>query len=198
VTASLQGGYTADDADLVRGAVEGDEQAWELIIRRYTNVLVSVGRSHRLSADEVSDALQDTWLRAVVNLAALRDADRLGPWLCTIMRRRCLNQLSRRRRRGEHLVADAVAFDVVDECVDVENEAVATEWSAMLRAAIAELPHRERQLVRELAVDDPSYDQLAHRLSMPRGSVGPTRMRALRRLRLILEETHGTDFARSA
>jgi len=190
--------FVADEVELVSRAAAGDERAWEVVIARYTNVLASVGWAHRLSAEETSDALQDTWLRAVTNLAGLRDPARLGAWLYTIMRRRCLDQLRRRHAGGERLVADPATFDLADEGVDVEKEAVATEWSAALREATAQLPARERELVRELAESDPSYDQLAHRLSMPRGSVGPTRMRALRRLRRILQDTYGDDLRHSA
>lgn len=36
--------------------------------------------------------------------------------------------------------------------------------------------------------EEPSYEKVAERLSMPVGSIGPTRARCLKRLKKILEE----------
>lgn len=185
------------DSGLVSRAVGGDERAWELIVSRHTTSLQRLGRSYRLSTEEISDALQDTWLCAVCHIRALRDPARLGAWLAMIMRRACL-KLLRRRRGRELLVADPTRFDAVDESVDVERDGLAAELSSILHEASSQLPTRQRAIVREIAFDDPTYGQLADRLSMPQGSLGPTRKRALHRLRQIIGETHGTDYLRSA
>lgn len=44
------------------------EGAWEHIVTRYTAYLGSIGRAYRLSSEEIADAVQETWLRAVTNL----------------------------------------------------------------------------------------------------------------------------------
>jgi DNA-directed RNA polymerase specialized sigma24 family protein len=49
---------------------------------------------------------------------------------------------------------------------------------------LAELPSRQRDLLLLLLSDPPlSYDKISARLGMPKGSIGPTRARALSRLR---------------
>jgi DNA-directed RNA polymerase specialized sigma24 family protein len=62
------------------------------------------------------------------------------------------------------------------------------ERRAAVRRAVAALPPRRRRLL-ETMLDHPDlgYDQLATRLSMPRGSIGPTRQRGLDELRLRRE-----------
>jgi RNA polymerase sigma factor (sigma-70 family) len=53
-----------------------------------------------------------------------------------------------------------------------------------LRAAVELLPDRQRSLVSALTSQPGStYDELSQRLGMPVGAIGPTRQRALARLR---------------
>jgi len=56
--------------------------------------------------------------------------------------------------------------------------------SHALREALAELPPKRRELLLLLLADPPlSYDEISARLGIPKGSIGPTRARALEQLR---------------
>jgi len=56
-----------------------------------------------------------------------------------------------------------------------------------LLSAVSRLPPAHQALVGLLLADPPmSYDEISDALAMPRGSVGPTRLRILRRLRTEL------------
>jgi DNA-directed RNA polymerase specialized sigma24 family protein len=65
---------------------------------------------------------------------------------------------------------------------------------AALWAAFARLAPREQRLLRMLAADPPpSYEEIGRTLAMPIGSIGPTRGRALQRLRRGLELRKALD-----
>jgi RNA polymerase sigma factor (sigma-70 family) len=181
-----------NEVNLVDRAIAGDERAWELIIACHANYLRSIGANYRLSRDETSDSLQETWLCAVGALPRLRDATKLRSWLATTMRRQCM-QTIRRRCRGISPLGSVFAADQADRDVDVERDILASERAAVVRQAIAQLPERDRELIRELTSDDPGYGRIATRLSLPIGSVGPTRMRIIRRLRTAIRQAHGTE-----
>ncbi|WP_162240293.1 RNA polymerase sigma factor [Nocardia arizonensis] len=181
---------------LVGLAVDGDEGAWEQIVAEHTRYLVAIGRAKRLSSDECSDAVQDTWLSAVAHLPTLRDPSLLRPWLAMIMRRKCENISLRRNARPEVLMGDvavAVGEWLRDDHVDIEREILAIERSATLQRVLRRLPEIERVLLTELARNDGSYSEIARHLGIPVGSIGPTRMRALRRLRAQFDRTATGD-----
>ena len=61
-----------------------------------------------------------------------------------------------------------------------------------MRAALGRLDERCRELlIAAFSADRPNYDQLAERLGMPRGSIGPNRGRCLNKLRTLIEENSG-------
>jgi DNA-directed RNA polymerase specialized sigma24 family protein len=68
--------------------------------------------------------------------------------------------------------------------VTAGQELLVTEARAALREAFLHLPPRCQQLIALLTEDPPlSYAEISARLSIPVGSIGPSRSRCLARLR---------------
>jgi RNA polymerase sigma factor (sigma-70 family) len=176
-------------ADLVRHAAGGDRRAWDALVDEYGGLIWAITRSYRLSAPEAADVSQTTWLRLCENIDRLRDPGAVGAWLATTARRECLNQQS--RGRAVDLVEDMNRLEADVVCDDpVDARLLQREREAAVRAALVRLPARPQQLLRMLMTDDPpSYEDVAAALDLPIGSIGPTRGRALRRLRQILESS---------
>lgn len=180
---------------LVQRAAAGDQAAWNALVDRYTNLVWSVARSYRLSSSDAGDVVQTTWLRLVENLAKVQDPERLPGWLATTARRECLRVL---RAGGRELVGvvDDAAFDVVDELAPALDHALLQdERDAALWQCFARLSERCQRLLRVLmATEPPAYAQVSQAMGMPIGSIGPTRMRCLDRLR-ELTSAAGYDFS---
>jgi RNA polymerase sigma factor (sigma-70 family) len=168
-------------ARLVRSAGRGDQRAWEALVDRYSGLVWAVARAHRLSAGDAADVSQTTWLQLVENLGRLRDPSRVGPWLATTARRECL----RLKRGGERYqqCAELPESSLPDE-PEIDAGLLVAERDIALWRAFGRLPDQYQGVLRLLTVDPPpSYQAIAAALDMPIGSIGPTRARALARLR---------------
>jgi RNA polymerase sigma factor (sigma-70 family) len=166
--------------ELVEAAAAGEERAWQGLVERYGVLIRSVCRAHRLTAADADDVAQVTWLRAFEHIGRLQDPDRFGAWIGTVARRECLAVL-----RGCSRVVptcDEPCDVAVDEPVHDADEVA--ERRAAVRSALRTLPDRQRTLLRLLHSEKaPSYEAIGSALAMPVGSIGPTRGRALERLR---------------
>ena len=168
-------------AGLVSRAKEGDPGAWAELVDRYAPLIWAICRNHRLSLADAEDVSQNVWLRLVYELDKFRDPAALPGWLATTTRRECLGAVQR-------LQAPVSASDVEnlpDEPAGaVERELLAAERYAALREAFSHLPRKSQYLLALLAADPPvSYAEISARLGIPVGSIGPSRRRALARLR---------------
>jgi len=166
---------------LVHAAAAGDRAAWDGLVEEFAGMVWSVARAYRLGGADASDVSQATWLRLLEHLGQIREPASVGAWLATTARRECLRVLSESRRRvlyGD----DTPEFP---SCDASPGDAVLTsERDDALRRAFSRLSESDQALLRLLMADPrPPYEEIAQALSMPIGSIGPTRQRALERLR---------------
>ncbi len=172
--------------ELVAGIRAGDEWAWRAMTEQYQPLLRWLARRCGLSAEDADDAVQFTWLRCLERIDQLSDTSRLNGWLATICRRECIRLATKARR--EVLLSEADMARLIDDsCAERDpcTEAALRDQHDRLYHAIMALPGRQRVVLVELLKrGDQSYLDLSRRLGLPIGSIGPTRQRAVTRLRL--------------
>jgi RNA polymerase sigma factor (sigma-70 family) len=173
---------------LVSRAAAGDQHAWNEIVERYSGMLWSLTRSYGLATQQASDVVQTAWLRLVEHIGDLREPEHVGAWLATTTRREALRTVAAQRR--EEPRDDERTWDQPAAPQEAPDAAmIHREERARLLAALASLPPRQQQLLRVLSADPaPSYQEVAEAIGMPVGSIGPTRARALQRLRTVLTD----------
>jgi RNA polymerase sigma factor (sigma-70 family) len=173
---------------LLKQASDGDPRAWDELVNRYSRLLWSVGRAHRLDTADAADAVQTTWLRLLEHLDRIEDPERLVGWLVTTMRRECLRILRRTGRERPH-PPDVLAFDTPDPGEPVDAALIREERDAELWQVFNRMPERCQRLLRVLMTSPPPpYEAVAALLEIPVGSIGPTRARCLTRLRGMLDQ----------
>lgn len=185
-------------AALVAAAAAGDRGAWERLVDAYGALIWAITRDFRLSEGDAADVSQTTWLRLIEHIDRLTEPSRVGAWLATTARRECLRTQARSRRVT--LVADECELESAgSDDPGVDADLLRAERDAVVAHAAAQLPERCRELLRLLTLDPPpSYEEISAVLSVPIGSIGPTRGRCLRKLRALVEiEGIGRDTCRS-
>jgi RNA polymerase sigma factor (sigma-70 family) len=180
-----------ETALLVRAAANGCQRSWNEIVDRYAGRVWAVARAHRLETADAADVSQTTWLRLVEHLPRLTAPERVGAWLATTAQRESLRIIRRGRREWPD---DTVIADAVAPPRDLDHELVISERDTALWQASSRLGPRDQILLRMLLEDPaPSYEEIGAALDMPIGSIGPTRRRALERLRLELDAAGTLD-----
>jgi len=170
--------------DLVTRARTGEHQAWDALVERYSPLVWSICRRHRLDRADAKDVGQTVWLHLVEQLDKIRDPAALPGWLATTTRNECTRAL----RKAHKLQAAGHAQDVEDiadqQGAVAEDELLLAECHVALLEALADLPPRNQQLIDLLIADPPvSYAEISVKLGIPIGSIGPTRRRCLDKLR---------------
>ncbi|MDX1948300.1 MAG: sigma-70 family RNA polymerase sigma factor [Pirellulaceae bacterium] len=126
---------------------------------------------------EAEDLTQQAFLVAQQKLHQLREAERAAGWLFAVLRSCFLKSLRKQRP------ASGQAFDI-----EVEDHAVAAPEGddldrEQLAAALAELPDDYRLVVLMFYFEDLSYQEIAHELEIPIGTVMSRLSRAKSHLR---------------
>lgn len=179
---------------LVNRAAAGDRAAWYEIVERYSPLVWSICRRYRLDRDDADDVNQSVWLKLVENIGRFRDPAALPGWLAKTTQNECFGVLRAARR---HVHAGWPADDQMIPDLDaatIEEEVLAAERNAELRAAFDELPPPCRELLSMMICDPPRrYEEISAALNMPVGSIGPMRGRCLERIRRSLHRRSVAD-----
>jgi RNA polymerase sigma factor (sigma-70 family) len=176
------------DLDLIRGCREGDRASWQALMDKYERLVFSIPLNYGLSREDAADISQLTFSILIQSLDTLREDSRLGAWLATVARRHTWRLLERNRREGtggeKDLAASATLLGRAEE--EIERWEL-LEW---LNEGLSLVSEPCRRLLQALYFDpeQPSYADVAERLNMPVGSIGPTRARCLQNLRKALGE----------
>jgi RNA polymerase sigma factor (sigma-70 family) len=190
-------------AELVSRARTGDKLAWDELVERYSPLIWSICRRHRLNDEDAKDVGQNVWLHLVNQLDKIRNPAALPGWLVTTTQRECARVL--RRVRGIHQVGYVPDVENLPEeqGLTAEQEVLAAERHTALREALEDLPAAWRQLIAMLTTDPPvPYAEVGAMLGIAVGSIGPTRARCLDWLRnhpaiaaLIDADSHSSEFS---
>jgi len=173
-----------DTADLVAQARNGCDRAWTTLVERFLPVIRAVARGYQLGDNDIEDVGQTVWVQLLEHVDRIREPRALPGWLITTTRRESL-RLIRQQRRTVLVDPLAPVYEIETAADDgVDADLLRVEEARVLLAGLAALPHVQRTLLRLLS-DEPtmSYREISAVLTMPVGSIGPTRARGLARLR---------------
>jgi RNA polymerase sigma factor (sigma-70 family) len=173
-------------ADLFDAWREGDGRAMDELVRLMTPVLWHVVRAYGLERTLTEDVVQTTWLQLVRGHGSIADPRAVSAWLTTTARREAwkVGKASGRIDTTEQDDLDAL----LPEQASAEEHAALGDENRRLWLAVRRLAERCQRLLRVIAFEDrPDYARLAADLSMPVGSIGPTRSRCLAKLRDLLD-----------
>lgn len=183
------------DAELVAHCRAGRQAAWSTLVRRFQRLVYTVPRRAGLDDEQVAEVFQHAFSRLFEQLDRIDDPGRVRAWLVTTARRESLRLLAERSAELRLRVVSAGVAEEDDPLLAVPDPSplpeamlAALQEQHRVRQALERLAPRPRQLLELLFLQDepPPYAEIAARLGIPEGSIGPTRARALEQLRKAL------------
>lgn len=173
-------------ADLFTRWRAGEVRAMDDLVRLMTPVLWQVVRAYGLDHALAEDVVQSTWLTLVRRHDTIVEPRAVAGWL-TMCARREAWRVGKLQRRADPTDAEQLE-PWLPPRESAELAAARGDESRRLWAAVRRLDDRCRRLLRIVAFEErPDYARIAQDLTMPVGSIGPTRRRCLSKVRALLE-----------
>ena len=177
-----------DEAGLVGACLAQRPGAFDLIVERHRRAVYQLCYRFVGNHEDASDLSQDVFLRAYRGLRSFRGQSTLATWLYRIGVNVCLNRVSARTTLGK-------LTEPIDEkqFVDVRAESpsdlmLRDERAARVRAAIAQLPRKQRATLILRTYHEMSHQEIADVLGSSVGAVKANFFHALGNLKKMLAE----------
>lgn len=176
-----------DLGELLRLAAMNDWAAWHEMVKRFGHLIMRTAVTTGLNSSDAADAAQLTWLRLHEHIREIREPEHLPSWLAVTARREAL-RIALAAKRYILCAEPDTDYGTRRSWAVTDIYPVEGDYSPVMEVALRNLPARYEQLLRLLVSEDcPSYTEVAKKMGIPIGSIGPMRMRALQMLRQQLE-----------
>ena len=166
------------DARLVARCRTGDEEAWRLLVERFSRYVYAIAvQAFRLPEPDAEDVFQEVFARVYERLETLRADDSVRPWIGQLTRRLCIDRL--RSSVREDTLADA---DDLPEAA-AEDVLGRLEQAFDVHEALAALSGNCQEILDRFFARDESYRTIGEALELPAGTIASRISRCLDKLR---------------
>jgi RNA polymerase sigma-70 factor (ECF subfamily) len=168
------------DEALFESLLRGEARAFDALYERYERPLFGFLCRHVADVHEAEDVLHEAFLAVLKEGKGGRPKVSFRAWLFQVARNVCLNRARTRNRAGR--AVEQVAQLSPSSDAGPEPVVEAKQAAAVLRRALTRLPATLSELY-ELRAGGLSYDEVAHVLEVPVGTVKSRMHELVRRLR---------------
>jgi RNA polymerase sigma-70 factor, ECF subfamily len=186
-----------EEGILIDGLRNGDEQAFETLVRKFGPRLLATARRYLRSEDDARDVLQDTFLCAFKSIDTFKGDSHLSTWLHRILLNSALMHLRAKRRCGEvdqgEIDELLPRFDTAGNWIDEPSHSPthllveASETRAMVRRCIDLLPVNYRVVLILRDIKELDTEEVASLLDVTTSNVKVRLHRARQALKALLE-----------
>lgn len=169
-------GEQVTDQVLVDRVLNGDKNAFNLLVVRYQNKLSHLVSRYVL-VSEVPDVVQETFIKAYRSLSLFKGESVFYTWLYRIAVNTAKNYLTSQGRRppsSDIDASEAESYEGADSLRDLdnpENLALSDEVKKAVFEAIDALPDDLRIAITLREIDGLSYEEIAEIMDTPVGTV---------------------------
>lgn len=136
-----QDAAAAQDEELIRGCLNGDQNAWSDLLDRYKALIYSVPVKRGLPPDGAADVFQEVCMTLLAELPNLREHRALAAWLIRTAVHKCMHwERARRRYVGPDGLDDVARWEDPQDAAGQMTAEFRREH--LLRETLAEMPER--------------------------------------------------------
>src|SRR5436190_17982312 len=182
---------------LIQRCLNGDQAAWELIVRQYWRKVFNVAYKFVGKHDQAEDLTQDIFLKIFRSLNTFDRRANFQTWLISVSRNLCIDHYRSVRKERETIDRQVDANELTPAAPDAGPIAALEQRDrvALLRQALAMLPDTLRTAVVMRDLQELSYQEIADRLNLPEGTVKSRINRGRTELARQIRRLRGDDFS---
>lgn len=173
------------EIDLVAACLDGRSGAFDLIVERHRRAVYQLCYRFVANHEDASDLSQDVFLRAYRGLKNFRGQSSLSTWLYRIGVNVCLNRVGLKTPPSEPIEHER-HVDTRTEAPDAR--VLREERAERVRAAVAQLPRKQRAALILRLYHEMSHQEIADALGSSVGAAKANVFHALQNLRKLMGE----------
>jgi len=151
---------------------QGDELAWEALVRRFQGQVYGLAFHYLGNAEEARDLAQEIFVRIYQRIHTFRGSERFVPWMIRIARNLCIDRIRwlKARRYGSEVPVDEM-IGLSTQGPDPEQQWQASSRKQLLYRALQTMGELNREIILLKDIQGLSLEEIASLLKVPIGTV---------------------------
>jgi len=168
-----------DPAKLLKRCSQGDELAWEVLVRQHQGRICAIAYGYLGDQDEAFDLAQEIFVRVYQRLHTCDDPEKFQSWITRIARNACIDHLRRLKSRPprQDIQADEM-HNLAGSSSNPEQDWVNNSRKKLVFRAMQELSEINREIILLKDIQELPLDEIAGMLDLPVGTVKSRSSRA--------------------
>jgi RNA polymerase sigma-70 factor (ECF subfamily) len=179
-----------DINELVRRIKAGNQEAWTMIVNRYSKTVYNMALNFAGNSDDAADITQDIFLKVYNNIGKFDGENTFTAWLLRLSKNYCIDYWRKQKHHRQNVeLDDNIRNEQSDKADTPEDSLIRQSEINYLRKKLLLLPPELRSLVIMRDIQDFSYQEIAENLDLPMGTIKSRINRARTKLaKIILNE----------
>ena len=183
------------DEQLILSFQEGDNNAYNELVRRYKDRLVNFVFRYVGNYDDCEDIVQDTLVKLYVSKHLYKEIARFSTWIYTIAINLAKTKVIKKQKYKVYSLSNAYEdedkeFDIKDEAYLPDVDVNAKFQEEQIQKALNSIPENYRKLVILRDVEDFSYEEICDMTGLPMGTVKSRINRGREKLQKLLKDIY--------
>ncbi|MDD2274324.1 MAG: RNA polymerase sigma factor [Candidatus Pacebacteria bacterium] len=175
-----------DDEKIIQGILDGNNELYREIIKRYEKKLSHYLRKFSNDRDDVEDILQVVFIKAYKNLYGFNTSKKFSSWIYRIAHNEGINHLKKNKKNK--ICLDDVEYKLIDNKADINKETDGVLLKRDVECALGELKKKYKEPLVLFYLEEMSYEEISDILRIPKNTVGTLILRGKKILREKLLE----------
>lgn len=188
----LTNGNSPTDEELIARFQQGDNYAFDLLVKRYQNPLLNFVFRFLGNKTEAEDLVQETFLRLYKNKHYYKEIAKFSTWIYTIAGNLAKTELRKRRRRSFFSLSNYMStekeYDIPDESRSPEKSTDSKITDRLIQNSVNKLSPKFKEVIVLRDIQGFSYEEISEVAGIPLGTVKSRVNRARLKLQEDLKE----------
>lgn len=175
------------DQQLIEQALGGNPSSYGILFDRYRGQLYAATLQKCGDRHDTQDIIQETFVKAYLNLCHYDSRYTFGQWIYTIARNLFIDYTRKKRtQRGTVSIDRNDEINTPSDSPNPEERIISHQNRSELSALMDQLPPHYRTMIELRFMNEYSYEEIAQRLAMPIGTVKTQIHRARERFCMMI------------
>lgn len=167
-----------EDNRLINQALRGNQQAYEILMKKYKGVITHLIYKIIQSPDEVNDVVQEVFINTFKSLKSYKKKYSFFSWIYKIALNKGIDCLRKKKletfsidKSPEYFDGDQLRYEIPDNTYEPDRYIIAKQRAALIEEAIERLPAKYKKVIVMRHQEEMEYAEIAKELKLPIGTV---------------------------